>query len=163
MKESSNYLLQMIINIIIWLSTECSGVDMGAILQKLVIPMPDIRTLPALEARIIMSLRLAIVAHKTDQDCRSRLAERLGSRLAATRLLIVVETVGFAWPESFKTGCPCSPETTPDEILFLNMIRLAAIGNLPAYNALICEMIDDSARERIFHDIRNFTAAYLNT
>ncbi|MEP3696636.1 MAG: hypothetical protein ABJM99_16855 [Parasphingorhabdus sp.] len=130
-------------------------------MEKLVVPMPDIRTLAGAEARIIISLRLAIVAHKTGQDCRERLDDRLGSRKATTRLLLIVETVGFAWPEAFKIGCPCSPQTTPDEILFLNMIRYAVAGNRPAYDALLCEMIDDSARERIFHDIQNFSAIYM--
>ncbi len=136
---------------------------MGAILEKLVVPMPDIRTLAGAEARIIISLRLAIIAHKTGQDCRERLDDRLGSRKATTRLLLIVETVGFAWPEAFKIGCPCTPKTTPDEILFLNMIRYVVAGNKPAYDGLLCEMIDDSARERIWFDIQNFTAFYMKS
>jgi len=133
---------------------------MGALMDKLVVPMPDIRILAAAEARIIIALRLAIIAHKTDQDCRERLDEQLGGRQATTRLLIIAETVGFAWPEAFKLGCPCSPQTTPDEILFLNMIRHVASGNRAGYDALICEMIDDSARDRIYADMEYFVAAY---
>lgn len=134
---------------------------MGAILEKLVVPMPDIRTLAGAEARIIMALRLAIIAHKTGQDCRERLDERLGSRKATTRLLLIVETVGYAWPEAFRIGCPCTPKTTPDEILFLNMIRHTVNGNRPAYDGLLCEMIDDSARNRIWYDMQNFAQIYL--
>ncbi len=134
---------------------------MGAILEKLAIPMPDIRTLVALEARIIITLRLAVTAHKTNQDCRQRLDKWLGSSMATTRFLLIDETVGFAWPEAFRIGCPCSSQTTPDEILFLNMVRHVATGNRPAYDALLCEMIEDSARQRIFHDIRNFSRVYL--
>ncbi len=130
------------------------------VMEKLVVPMPDIRTLAAVEARIIIALRLAIIAHKTGQDCRSRLDERLGSRKATTRLLLIVETVGFAWPEAFKIGCPCSPKTTPDEILFLNMMRNVLTGDRRAYDALLCEMIDDSSRERIYNDIQNFAVSY---
>ena len=151
----------MIIKSIFYLSNHHEGVEMGAILEKLVVPMPDIRTLAGPEARIIMSLRLAIVAHKTNQDCRERLDERLGSRKATIRLLLIVETVGFAWPEAFKIGCPCTPKTTPDEILFLNMMRHVVTGNRPAYDALLCEMIDDCARERIWHDIGNFADIYM--
>lgn len=134
---------------------------MGAILEKLVVPMPDIRTLSGAEARIIIALRLAIIAHKTGQDCRERLDERLGSRKATTRLLLIVETVGFAWPDTFKIGRPCSPATTPDEILFLNMIRHAATGNRRAFDHLLCEMIDGCARNRIWYDTQNFTEIYM--
>lgn len=134
---------------------------MGAIMEKLVIPMPDIRTLAGAEARVIIAHRLAIIAHKTGQDCRSRLDERLGSRKATIRLLLVVETIGYAWPESFKIGCPCTPKTTPDEILFLNMIRHVVTGNRPGYDGLLCEMIDDSARERIWYDIGSFADIYM--
>jgi len=134
---------------------------MGAIMERLVVPMPDIRTLVAAEARIVMALRLAIVAHKTGQDCRARLDQKLGSRLATLRLLIVTEAIGFAWPEAFRTGCPCSPITTADEMLFLNMIRHVVTGNRRAFDGLLCEMIDDGARQRVWYDIGNFTRIYL--
>lgn len=136
---------------------------MGVMIDRLKIPMPDIRTLAAVEARIIMAFRLAIIAYRTDHEYRTRLHERLGSRLAATRLLIIVEMIGFAWPEPFQIGCPCSPNTTPDEILFLNMLRQAIAGNRRGFDSLLCEMLHEDARDRLFTDIRHFADAYLET
>ncbi|MEH6791570.1 hypothetical protein [Parasphingorhabdus sp.] len=133
---------------------------MGEILEKLLLPLPDIRTMPAVEARLIIAFRLAVVALKNDYDCREQLSDRLGGKLAATRMLILAETIGFAWPEAFQIGRPCCSRTTPDEIWLAAAIRLAAGGNRPAFDLLSCEMIGDSERERIFIDLRNFVAAY---
>ncbi|NCN84249.1 MAG: hypothetical protein GW808_05480 [Sphingomonadales bacterium] len=133
---------------------------MGEILEKLLVPLPDIRTMPAVEARLIIAFRLAVVAIKNDYDCAEQLSDRLGGKLAATRILILAETLGFAWPEPFQIGRPCCSQVTPDEIWLVAAIRMAAGGNRPAFDSLTCEMIGDDERERIFNDLRNFVAAY---
>ena len=109
---------------------------MGAILEQLLKPLPDIRTMPSVEARLIIAFRLA------------------------TRILIMAETIGFAWAEPFQIGRPCCSQTTPDEIWLVAALRLAAGNNRPAFDSLSCEMLGDSERERIFNDLRNFVAAY---
>lgn len=133
---------------------------MGEILEELALPLPDIRTLPSVEARLIIAFRLAVIASRNDYDCWDQLSERLGGDRATTRILIVAETIGFAWPEPFQIGRPCCSLTTPDEIWLLAAIRLAACENRPGFDALSCEMIGDGARERIYNDLRNFVAVY---
>jgi len=133
---------------------------LGEMLEKLLVPLPDIRTMPAVEARLIIAFRLAVVAVKNDYDCAEQLSDRLGGKLAATRILILAETLGFAWPDPFQIGRPCCSQVTPDEIWLAAAIRLAAGGNRPAFDSLTCEMIGDDERERIFNDLRNFVAAY---
>lgn len=133
---------------------------MDEILEKLTLPLPDIRTLPSVEARLIIAFRLAVVASQHDYDCRDQLSERLGGDRAATRILIVAATIAVAWPEPFQIGRPCCSQTTPDEIWLIAAIRLAACENRPGFDALSCEMIGDDARERIYSDLRNFVAAY---
>lgn len=132
-----------------------------AIYERLVMPSPDIRTLPAIEARLIIAMRVAVMARVHDLDCRERLSERLGSDLAATRMLILAETIGHAWPEPFQIARPCCSQTTPDETMLVAGIRLAASGNRPAYDALTGEMLGACERERIFTDLRHFAAAYI--
>ena len=136
---------------------------MGEILEKLAMPLPDIRTLPSVEARLIIAFRLAVIASQNDFDCREQLSERLGSNRAATRILIMAETVGYAWPEPFQIGRPCCSRTTPDEIWLIAAIRLAACQNRPGFDALSCEMIGGDARERIYNDLRGFVATYAGT
>ena len=133
---------------------------MGEILEKLALPLPDMKTLPSVEARLIIAFRLAVVASQHDFDCRDQLSERLGGDRAATWILIIAETVGLAWPEPFQIGRPCCSQTTPDEIWLIAAIRLAARENRPGFDALSCEMIGDDARERIYNDLRGFVAAY---
>lgn len=133
---------------------------MGEILEKLMVPLPDIRVIPAVEARLIIAFRLAVVAYKNDYDCSEQLSDRLGGKQAATRILILAETIGFAWPEPFQIGRPCCSQVSPDEMWLAASIRLAAAGNRPAFDTLTCEMIGEDERERIYNDLRNFVAAY---
>jgi hypothetical protein len=130
------------------------------IIEKLALSLPDIRKLPSVEARLIIAFRLAVVASRNAYDCFDHLSERLGGKLAATRILILAETIGFAWPEKFQIGRPCCSQTTPDEIWLAAALRLAAGNNRPAFDSLSCEMLGDGERERIFTDLRNFVAAY---
>lgn len=131
-----------------------------ASIAKLQARLPDLLSLSGAEARILLALRHAVVCHKLGRNPRPGLEEKLGSGLAATRFLIVIETVGSAWPESFHIGRTCCPCTTPDEILLLQMTRLGGTGDRPAFDRLIMEMIGDSERNRIFIDISNFASAY---
>jgi len=133
---------------------------LGEILEKLMVPLPDIRLIPAVEARLIIAFRLAVVAYKNDYDCSEQLSDRLGGKLAAKRILILAETIGCAWPEPFQIGRPCGWQVTPDEMWLAASIRLAATGNRPAFDTLTCEMIGDDERERIYNDLRNFVAVY---
>ena len=49
---------------------------MGAILEQLLKPLPDIRTMPSVEARLIIAFRLAIVGIQNNYDCADHLADR---------------------------------------------------------------------------------------
>lgn len=134
---------------------------MGEILEKLLLPLPDIRTLPSVEAKLIIAFRLAVIASQNDYDGHIQLSDRLGGDLAATRILILAETIGFTWSEPFQIGRPCCSQTTPDEIWLIAALRLAAGENRPAFDSLSYEMLGDSERERIYNDLRNFVAAYV--
>ncbi|MGB5723010.1 MAG: hypothetical protein WBM39_01240 [Parasphingorhabdus sp.] len=136
---------------------------MGEILEKLALPLADIRTLPSIEAQLIIAFRLAVIASQNDYDYRDQLAERLGGARAVTRILIITETIGFAWPEPFQIGRPCCSLTTHDEIWLIAAIRLAACENRPGFDALSREMISGDARDRIYNDLRGFVATYAGT
>jgi hypothetical protein len=135
----------------------------SANLAKLAAPLPELIDLPATEARMIMALRLAVAAHKHGVDARDALEKRLGGRLPMIRFLMIIETIGNAWPDPFQVGRCCCPHMMPDEILLLNMIRQVVHQNKPAFDALLCEMIDDCGRQRIFSDMEMFIGAYKPT
>ena len=67
---------------------------MVEILEKLEMPLPDIRALPSVEARLIIAFRLAVAASQNDYDCRDQLSDRLGGNRTATRIMILAETIG---------------------------------------------------------------------
>ncbi|MEO0439829.1 MAG: hypothetical protein AAF067_03025 [Pseudomonadota bacterium] len=127
---------------------------------KLGAPLPELLSLSGVEARIILALRHAIICQKLQRNPMAGLEERLGIRLAVTRFLIVLESVGNAWPDNFHLGRNCCRHTTADEITLLQMIRCCALGDRPAYDQLLCEMMDEDARNRVFIDISNFVSAY---
>lgn len=129
-------------------------------LAKLVTPLPDLLSLASMEARVIMALRIAVMSQQSYRDARPYLEDRLGSGIAVSRFLIMVEAIGGAWPESVKIGRACCPHTMPDEILLLNMLRSVVQQDRPAFDALICEMIDPCSRDRLYLDMSNFAAVY---
>jgi hypothetical protein len=129
-------------------------------LAKLMAPLPHLMSLAASEARIIMSLRVAVMSQKCYRDSRPYLQDRLGGELAANRFLILVEAIGEAWPESVKIARACCPHTMPDEMLLLNMLCCVRQECRPSFDALICEMIAPCGRDRIYTDMRNFASVY---
>lgn len=135
------------------------GIWSGEI-AKLLTPLPDLMSLNSTDARFIIALRVAVMSQKFYRDARPYLEDRLGSERAVSRLLILVEAIGGAWPERVKIGRACCPHTMPDEILLLNMLRCAGEGDRPSFDALISEMIDSGSRDRIYLDMANFTAVY---
>lgn len=132
----------------------------SAHLAKLGAPLPELLSLSGTEARIILALRHAVICQKLQRDPATGLEERLGTGLAVTRFLVILETLGHAWPDNFHLGRNCCRHTTADEITLLQMIRYCAAGDRPAFDRLLCEMIGDDARNRIFIDIRNFVSAF---
>ncbi len=129
-------------------------------LKKLMTPLPDLMSLAASEARIIMSLRVVVMSQKCYRDSRPYLQDRLGDEFAANRFLIMVEAIGEAWPESVKIARACCPHTMPDEMLLLNMLCYVRQECRPGFDALICEMIAPCGRDRIYTDMRNFVTTY---
>ncbi len=77
-------------------------------------------------------------------------ADRLGSVRAAARLHVLLEEVGAAWPDPFCIAPPCCPRLSHDEALALDMVRVAACGDRPAFDRLLEDMIPADMRERLY-------------
>ena len=132
----------------------------SAQIAQLAAPLPELLSLSGAEARIILALRHAVMCQKLQRDPAPILKERLGTGLAVTRFLIVLETIGEAWPDNFHLGRNCCRHTTADEMTLLQMVRYCANGDRPAYDRLLCEMFGEDARDRVFIDIGNFISAF---
>ncbi|SIO17573.1 hypothetical protein SAMN02745824_3232 [Parasphingorhabdus marina DSM 22363] len=95
----------------------------SAQIAQLGAPLPELLSLSGAEARIILALRHAVMCQKLQRDPAPVLKERLGTGLAVTRFLLVLETIGEAWPDNFHLGRNCCRHTTADEITLLQMVR----------------------------------------
>ena len=69
---------------------------------------PDLRALPAWEARVAVTLRLWVVMNKLGRCPLQAMAEKLESRRAAAHLHLMLEEVGAAWPEPASGSPPAA-------------------------------------------------------
>ena len=116
----------------------------------LLVCTPDMRDLPAQEARVAASLRLWVVMHKLGRCPMQAVADRLGDARAAAHLHLLLEEIGAAWPDPFCVAPPCCPRLSHDEALVIDMVRLGGRGDRPGFDRLIAEMIPADMRERLF-------------
>ncbi len=103
------------------------------------------------EARLVVALRIAVFAHKSGTDPAPHVAARLGSTALSNQLSLVVEAMGQAWPEPFSVSRPCSARLSPDETMFVAMVRSAARGNRAAFDRQTREMLGEDARNLIYN------------
>jgi len=103
------------------------------------------------EARLVVALRIAVFAHKSGTDPAPHVAARLGSTALSNQLSLVVEAMGQAWPEPFCVSRPCCARLSPDEAMFVGMVRSAARGNRAAFDRQTREMLGEDARNLIYN------------
>lgn len=120
---------------------------------------PDLRTMPAAEARVVIALRLWIVMGKLGHCPLRAVGERLGCARAAAHLHLMMEEIGAAWPETFCAAPPCCPRLSHDEAAAIAMLRLGGLGDRPAFDRLLGEMLPGDARERLYLSAAVLSAA----
>lgn len=111
---------------------------------------PHIRDLGPEGARLAAGIRLWVVMNKLGRSPLQAVGARLGSGRAAAHLHLLIEAIGAAWPEPFCVAPPCCPRLSHDEALALDMVRLAACGDRPAFDRLLAEMLPADTRERLY-------------
>lgn len=85
------------------------------------------------------------------RDCPLRAAHgRLGCGQSARGLHLLLDLVGSCWPEPFAVSAPHSPDLTHDEATLLVMLEAARDHRRPVFDALLCEMLDQDARDRLY-------------
>lgn len=104
-----------------------------------------------IEAKLVVALRIAVFAHKAGTNPAPHVAARLGSVPLSNQLSLVVEAMGQAWPEPFCVSRPCCGRLSPDESLFVGMIRSAMRGNRAAFDRQTREMLGEDARNLIYN------------
>ncbi len=111
----------------------------------------DLGSASLIEAKLVVALRIAIFAHKSGADPAPHVAARLGSIPLSNQLSLVLEAMGQAWPDPFSVSRPCCGRLSPDEVLFVGMVRSAMRGNRAAFDRQTREMLGEDARSLIYN------------
>lgn len=124
---------------------------MGIWWQDLIDRPADLGSATVFEARLVVALRIAVFAHKTGADPGAHVAARLGSVPLSNHLSLILEAMGQVWPEPFSVSRPCCGRLSPDEAMFVGMVRSAMRGNRAAFDRQTREMIPEDARTLIYN------------
>ena len=120
------------------------------LLDRLGLGLPALIDLPSFEARMLLALRISVPLRQQGHDAIAEVTHYLGSPARSHRFLLMVEVLAAAWPEPFRIARPCCPVATFDESTMVNLLRLGAVGNRPAFDQIIADMIAGDARERLY-------------
>lgn len=123
----------------------------------------DLGSASLFEAKLVVSLRIAVFAHKSGEDPAPHVAARLGSLALSNQLSLVVEAMGAAWPEPFGVSRPCCGRLSPDEAMFVAMVRSAMRGNRAEFDRLTCEMLGEDPRTLIYNLMWQFGKLSIST
>lgn len=121
-------------------------------------PLPQLADLEPDEALIVKAARHWVRARGSTCPLQAAVGV-LRSRPAAGALHLLLATLGAAWPEPFAVGAPCCPRLTHDEATLVAMLLASCRHSRPVFDALLYEMLDQDARDRLFRCARELGAA----
>ena len=127
-------------------------------LHALFAPPPRITDLEPEEALLVRAARHWVRAQGA--GCPLHAAGRvLGSSTAANALHLMLATLGAAWPEPFTIAQPCCSRLTHDEATMVAAVLASRRHPRPVFDALLAEILDQDARDRLFDAARSLGAA----
>ena len=121
---------------------------------------PRLSDMPRVGMRIIMCLRLVIIARRRAIDPIPLLAERIGGITRAHHALHIVHLVGDMWPERFTLSPPCCGAMSHDEALLAELAGHADAADRPAFDRAGADLLASDARDQLW---REFTRWALRT
>jgi len=124
---------------------------MGYWWRELLEQPADLGSASLVEAKLVVALRIAVFAHKAGTNPAPHVEMRLGSVALSNQLSLVLEAMGQAWPEPFCVSRPCCGKLSPDEAMFVGMMRSAMRGNRAAFDRQTREMLPEDARNLIYN------------
>ena len=121
---------------------------------------PLLENLPESQIRIVSAMRYAILAHRQKRDIQDCLIAHFGTRKAARRFCVVLETMGDIWPEPVLVHAPQCPVTTYDEMLLLDLVTCIVQNDPCHFNGLLCDMIPEKDCGRLHVAISRFISLF---
>lgn len=115
--------------------------------------------LPADEAAVIEAVRLSALMTRIGRSPDRAVAEKLGSRRAATQCRLLLSEVAAAWPDRLVIGLPGSESLSHDEQTLLAMIDAAGRGDRPAFDRMLADLLAAVQRQHLYVCARMFGRA----
>lgn len=119
-------------------------------LDRLFAPPPRLADLAPEEAALVVATRRWVSAQRHERACPLHAAAApLGSLDSARSLHLLLAQVGAAWPDPVAVAPPCCAVLTHDELTLVGIVIAARRHARPVFDALLCEMLDQDARDRL--------------
>jgi hypothetical protein len=116
-------------------------------------------TLPAAEAMLVEAVRIWALMTRMRRSPDQAVAEKLGSRRAATQCRLLLSEVAAAWPDRLCVSPPCSASLSHDEETLLAMIEAAARDDRAAFDRLLADLLPAAQRQHLYVCARMFSRA----
>ncbi|AMO72873.1 hypothetical protein [Sphingorhabdus sp. M41] len=121
---------------------------------------PKISALPPAQMRIVVAMRIAVLAWRKRQDPKPYLVRQLGDEIAARHFVHIIELMSDCWPEAMAVHRPCCQQTSYDEMLMLDLTTAAIQREPDHFHGLLGEMIGRSDRQKLHLGFTKFTSRF---
>lgn len=122
-----------------------------AMVDQLFAPPPRLADLAPEQAALVSATRRWVMAQRLERQCPLQAAAaQLGCLAAARALHLLLAQVGAAWPEPVAIAPPCCARLTHDEATLVGLVLAARDHGRPVFDALLCEMLGQDTRDRLF-------------
>ncbi len=114
---------------------------------------PAISALAPPGQRLIMALRLTVLARRREVDALAVLTERFGCAATGRHALHIIMLTGDLWPERFTMSPPCCGSMSHDELLLGSLADLAAAQNRPEFDRESRDLLNEDARDQLWREL----------
>lgn len=123
--------------------------------------MPTLNDLPEPQARLVRAFRFTVLFGKAGKCPIAHIMPMVGGLAAATHFVRVVQVLGAHWPESIRIYRPCCPQSSPDEMLLLDMINCMVLRDLAGFRDILSDMLTEAAIGAMQTELADFTARHI--
>ncbi|WP_332812729.1 hypothetical protein [Sphingomonas sp.] len=111
------------------------------------------------QASVIEAVRVWALMTRMRRSPDRAVAEKLGSRPAATQCRLLLSEVAAAWPDRLCVSPPCSEALSHDEETLLAMVDAAGRGDRPGFDRLLADLLPAEQRQHLYICARMFSRA----
>ncbi|NJM51719.1 MAG: hypothetical protein HC843_13335 [Sphingomonadales bacterium] len=117
---------------------------------------PLLQDVPPLQMRIVVALRIAVMAGRHKRPVEPYLAGHLGSTRAAAAFTGLIHIMGDMWPDPFTVHPPCCRQTSYDEMLLLDLVTATLRGEPDQFSGLLSDMLNAKQVRRLQQSLASF-------